>query len=278
MINPFTRIAAWKIVPSRAQNFVLGAQNFVLGARTYVVAAAGLAVGLGLLACPGERLSAGGGSGIENPALILAFRDPDGRPLPVTGRLRLFPERSGWKDSGLYVRELHGQDTAMIAPRDLQALPPGILSPDSLSPDSSLALNLIVSGNGVEGMLGGFRLRSDGSRGYALERSDSGGETGSRAEVANVVLGPPERSYTGSIPAEYVEKGFRVVFVPGSPYFALVNLDGSLLFPILPQGTFPVRAAAFSPLSDTLITFYCTPDSLSTDSPFAPGRWEICPP
>jgi len=267
MINPFTRIAAWKIVPSRA--------------RTYVLAAAGLAVALGLLACLGERLSAGGGSGIENPALILAFRDRDGRSLPVTGRLRLFPERSGWKDSGLYVRTLHGQDTAIITPRDLQDLPPGILPSDSLSPDSSLALNLIVSGNGVEGMLGGFRLRSDGSRGYAVERSDSGGETGSRAEVtevANVVLGPPERSYGGSIPAEYVEKGFRIVFVPGSPYFALVNLDGSLLFPILPQGTFPVRAAAFSPLSDTLITFYCTPDSLSTDSPFAPARWEICPP
>lgn len=244
-------------------------------ARAFVLAAAVLAAGSGLMACLGGGLFAGGGSGIENPALTLAFRDRDGEPLPVTGRLRLFPEGSDWTDSGLYVRTLNGQDTAIITSRDLQALPPKSLLSDSLSPDSSIGLNLVVSGNGVEGMLGGFRLRSDGSRGYALTRSDSEGETASKAEV---VLGPPALLYAGSIPAQYLDKGLRVVFVPGSPYFSLVGPDGSLLFPILPRGTFPVRAAAYSPLSDTLITFYCTPDSLSTDSPFAPGRWETCPP
>jgi hypothetical protein len=260
MLSPFSRNAR-KTGPAKA--------------RAFVLASAILSSGLVIMACFGNGPLAGGGSGIENPDLILAFRDRDGSPVRVTGRLRLFPERSGWRDSSLYARTLDGQDTAMVTSRDLQALPPGTLPSDSRSPDSTLGLNVVISGDGLEGMLGGFRLRGDGSRGYTLAGSDSAGKNGSRADV---VLSPPARSYSGSIPAEYMGKGFRVVFVPGSPYFSLVNLDGSLLFPILPQGTFPVRAAAFSPLSDTLITFYCTPDSLRTDSPFVPGRWESCPP
>jgi hypothetical protein len=261
MINPAPHSPARKTGPVRT--------------LTFVPAAMGLAAGLGLMACLGGGPLAGGGSGIENPALVLAFRDRDGAPLPVSGRLRLFPERSGWKDSGLYVRTLNGQDTAVITSGDLRILPPGILTSDSLSPDASLGLNVVVSGDGVEGMLGGFRLRGDGRAGYILERSDSAGKTEARAEV---VIGPSTLLYPGSIASEDMGKGLRVVFVPGSPYFSLVNQDGSLLFPILPQGTFPVRAAAYSPLSDTVITFYCTPDSLSSDRPFAPGRWEICPP
>jgi hypothetical protein len=215
----------------------------------------------------------GGGSGIENPALILAFKDAEGRPLPASGRLQFFDEASGWEDSSLYARTLNGQDTAMITSRDLAALPRGIAALDTLPPDSSVGFNISVSGSGKEGLMTGFRLKGSRSRGYTFTRAGSGRGAMLRAEFT---LAPPVLMFSGSIPGDQLDKGLRVVFVPGSPYFAPVALSGNLMFPLLPKGVFPVMAAAASPLSDTLFTFYCTTDSLDTGRPFAPGHWEPC--
>lgn len=245
-------------------------------ARSRARLAAGLAAASVLAACLGGGMLSGGGSGIENPALILAFKDGKGAPVQASGKLQLYYEGSNWKDSSIYSRSLSGQDTAMITSRDLQALPKAIARLEALPPDSSVGVNVIVSGNGSEGLLTGFRLRGSRNRGYSFARSASAAP---ESEVkAEFPLAPPVMMFTGSIPSDQMDKGIVVVFIPGSPYFSPVTLLGNMMFPILPQGTFPVKAAAPSPLSDTLLTFYCTTDSLHTDRAFAPGHWEPCAP
>jgi hypothetical protein len=234
--------------------------------------AAGLAAMLGPIAC--GLMTAGGGSGIENPALALTFKEQNGEPANISGNLRLYREASDWKDTGFYFRALDNQDTALISSRDLQSLPPGALPMDSLSPDSSMGFNIVVSANGMEAMLRGFRLRGNRSRGYTFERGPSGRDSGLNAEI---LLAQSVLLFPGSMPASERDKDIRVIFVPGSPYFAMVGANGSILFPLLPPGSFPVKAAAYT-LLDTSIVFYCTPDSLDTGRPFAPGRWLPCGP
>jgi hypothetical protein len=244
------------------------------GARALARLATGLAAMLILTSCFGDGRLSGGGSGIENPALVLAFTDGNGRPLRATGNLRLFRDGADWKDSSLYSRTLTAQDTAIITSRDLQALPGGIPPLETLPTDSALGFNIVVSGTDQEGLLRGFRLRGSSSRGYTFERSAARGNPFPQVDFP---LSPPVLLYTGAIPADQMDKLILIVFVPGSPYFSPVQPDGSMLFPILPKGIHPVQGAALSPFSDSLFTFYCTTDSLDTDRPFNPGKWVPCP-
>lgn len=238
-----------------------------------------------LAACQGEKV-AGGATGIENPGIMVAFQDERGS-LPVTGTLRIYDQRSGWLDSSIYSRPLVNQDTAHIHSRDLEVLLK-TLPGDSLAKDSILEFNVVVSGTDLEGILGGYRLKGSRSRGFTFEKSPASPDTSMRAKrtmvifdgaciKADLLLRPPVFLYPGLIVSSHLDKGINVVFIPGSPYGGWVNESGSLVFPILPQGTFPVRAASvfMSPVGNA-IKVYCTPDSLSTFRPFAPKRWEEC--
>ena len=149
----------------------------------------------GLIACDAKL--AGGGSGIENPGLALAFKGKDGGPEPISGRLRLFRENSDWQDTGFYSRTLENQDTVLISSRDLQSLAEPI-APDGLAPDSSFGFNVIVSSaDGGEGMLRGFRLRGSAARGYAFASASTPGKAG---EIVDFLMTQSVRLFSGTLP------------------------------------------------------------------------------
>lgn len=230
---------------------------------------AALALGALLTACGEGRLS-GGYDDVENPAILVALSDASGK-VPSAGALRLYARYQNPLLDSLPLLEVAGNGDSLVVEDSAvraafaRAQSLGIPSPGK----DTLEFNLIAAAEGGESFLGGYALikRTEGwgfirRVGNEVDYPDAKGVLARTHRLA-----PPVMGQTGSVGAKGVELGLKSVFIPGSPYGALLAGDGTFGMARIARGRFELKSVS----SDEKV--YTAADSLEAGAGYTASDW-----
>ncbi|MDQ2999844.1 MAG: hypothetical protein M3Y08_01085 [Fibrobacterota bacterium] len=229
------------------------------------------AAALHCLFCAKDKTVAGGYDDVENPALQLSLRDEAGKP--AIGQVQVYARYQNPIEDKVPVltRDLSGQTQAGI--RDttlLAAMERANLRGTPWPNRDTVEFNLIAVDTGRESYLGGFLLVKDPNGTFGFRRRLADGiayPDGKGSLKAAPVLAAPVLNLRGRIGAKGLGLGLKSIFIPGSPYRAAVETDGSFNLPRLAGGRYEVKASS----QDGKI--WSAADSLDTGAEYTASEW-----
>jgi hypothetical protein len=231
-----------------------------------------------IVACSDNGKLAGGYDDVENPALTLSLKDPQGKPYGAGGSevkvyarfqnpvldtvpvLTLAPSGAG---------TVRLDDTVLVAAMRL-ARARGIPWPTT----DTVEFNIVGSAPTAEAYSGNFVLSKSAGTVYGFrQRVDAATVLqADRKGTLSVTLsmGAPILGFHGSIGTRGMDLGLKSLFIPGSPYFAQIASDGSFTLARLGSGKYEVKAMS----DDGKV--YSAADTLNTDridSGYTASEW-----
>lgn len=217
-----------------------------------------------------EDKSSGGTDEVENPALTATLRTAGGQA--KAGAVRVFARYQNPAKDSLPVLDLAAGEKGAVIRADslLAAMEAASLTGVPWKDRDSVVFNLVGASGAEETFRADYLLLrgADGKLGYRrIHPPEGGGPYSNGSLSASLPLAPAVAAYRGSVGADGISLGLSVIFVPGSPYKASVAADGSFTFARIAAGRYDVRAL------DRDGKVYQPPDSLATDTTFAPADW-----
>jgi hypothetical protein len=222
-----------------------------------------------LLALLGLLCAACGGTDdVEYPALAVTLTNTTG---PTTGAVRVYAHFQNPVFDSIPVLDqpsLAGQTSIQITPTVLvnamtQAHARGIPWPNQ----DSLIFNLIGLNQSTAAFAPDFLLLRSGSTYHFEKLRGNSWVLNKNVLSGSLPLIPPAVNIHGQVGTLGAQLKLASIFIPGSPYSATVQADGSFILPTLAKGIYPINALS----QDSL--FYTSQDSLNTDSTFSAGSW-----
>lgn len=229
------------------------------------------------LAGCGDGPHAGGSDDVDNPALTVTLRSPDGlpygpgvasvyarhqNPLRDTEPLLALPVPAGG--------QIRISDSALVAAMETAAMR-GVPWPNRDSVEFNLvATEIAGQAPAGESHESGFLLVRVGAAGYQFSRR-LGGQI--RYPDANGVLASapaleaPVLELRGRVGPRGMELGLESVFVAGSPYKAEIAVDGTFILARLASGRYELSALAADEKT------YTAADSLVTGGEYSASDW-----
>lgn len=219
-------------------------------------------------ACLDEKV-AGGTDEVENPALTAVLAD--GQGMAASGSVQVYARYQNPLKDAAPILSLAADGKAKITDSMLllamnAAKTRGIpwKNPDTV------AFSLVGTNTTLEGFRGSYLLARPAGGAYRFRRVQPGEEAypdGKGSLSTAITMLPPALDYKGKVGPRGLELGLKSVFVPGSPYAAQVEADGSFAFARLAQGHYEVKAM------DKDAKVYSSFDTLNTAAEFAPSDW-----
>jgi hypothetical protein len=232
---------------------------------------AAIASALLCLSCAKDKTVAGGYDDVENPALKVTLLDAAGKP--AAGEIRIYARyQNPMEDSvATLTREPTAQSQVSIRDTALLAAMESAKSRGTPWPNrDSVEFNLVAIDTGRETYLGGFLLvkSPNGSYGFRRRLGDGIAYPDAKGSLKTApVMAVPVIALRGRIGAKGMGLGLKSVFIPGSPYRAQVEADGSFLLQRLAAGRYDVKAVS----QDDKI--WSAADSLVTGTEYTVSEW-----
>lgn len=228
------------------------------------------------LAC-GDPKVAGGYDDVENPAIQASLLDSLGQSHGA-GEIQLYARyQNPEKDSTpLIIASVPTgilgsiRDTALLAAMGRAKLR-GTPWPDQ----DTIEFNLVAIAAQVEAFQGDFLLVKGGNGAYHFLRRTGGSYAYADAKgvlATAPILANPVFNQRGNVGARGSQLQLRSVFIPGSPYWAKVESDGSFSIDHLARGRYEVKAVS----ADAKI--YSAQDSLAVGTEYLPADWSEADP
>ena len=220
------------------------------------------------IACDGRL--AGGHDDVDNPAIRVSLADPAGNPYGSAVVSLYARYQNYFKDSLPLLSIATVGDPVKVPDTVLQSAYARAQTRGTPWPaPDTLEFNLIATAPGGEAFLGGYALvrhltgwgfirRADGYTVYG----DANGLLAGSARLSAPILGQ-----RGQVGPKGMELGLKRVFVPGSPYAAILAPDGSFTFSHIAAGRFELKAVA----ADDKV--YTAADSLVAGQDYNASDW-----
>lgn len=232
---------------------------------------AAIAAGLLCLSCAKDKTVAGGFDDVENPALKVTLLDAAGNP--TAGEIRIYARyQNPIEDSiATLTRDPSAQtqvsirDTAIIA-----AMESAKARGTPWSNRDTVEFNLVAIDTDRETYAGGFLLVKSPNGAYGFRRRLGDGIAYPDAKgslKAAPIMAIPVLAMRGRIGAKGMGLGLKSVFIPGSPYRASVEADGSFLLHRLASGRYEVKAVSDND------KIWSAADSLDTGAEYTVSDW-----
>jgi hypothetical protein len=229
-----------------------------------------------LAGCGDGRLS-GGSDDVDNPALTVTLRSPNGLPYG-TGTAAVYARHHNpLRDSAPLLAlpvpaggTISISDSSLLAAMEAAKIR-GVPWPNRDSVEFNLVATDIpgqaASGEAFEG---GYLLVRVGAAGFQFSRHQGGqirypDGKGVLASAPNMAA--PILESQGRVGSIGMEVGLKSVFVQGSPYRAEIAADGTFILARLAAGRYELNALS----ADGKI--YTASDSLVTGEEFSPSDW-----
>lgn len=222
------------------------------------------------LAC--EDRVTGGYDDVENPAIALALKDNQGQPI-ASGDVRVYARFQNPASDSLplltYLTPATGTltlDDSTLMTAMAEANLRGAIWPDS----DTLEFNLVCRNSSHEVFANGFVLtREDNKFHFHQWLNENTLREADRLGRLDVVLNlkPAVLNFQGSVGVHGRELGLKSVFVPGSPYHAPTQEDGTFTLARLASGRYEIKAMS----QDGKV--YAAENRLNTDSSYTGENW-----
>lgn len=223
------------------------------------------------LFCAKDKTVAGGYDDVENPALQVSLLDEAGKP--TVGQVRVYAryqnpieDEAAVLSRNLSVQTRAGiRDTALLA-----AMAKANLRGTPWPNRDTVEFNLIAVDAGRESYQGGFLLvkGADGTFGFRRRLSDGIAYPDGKGSLkAAPVMAAPVLNLRGRIGAKGLGLGLKSIFIPGSPYRAAVETDGSFIMPRLASGRYEMKAASQNG------KIWSAADTLDTRAEYTASDW-----
>lgn len=228
----------------------------------------GLSAALLLAACLDEKV-AGGTDEVENPALTAVLVDAQGRE--ASGTVQVYARFQNPAKDAAPILSLAANGRASITDSALLLAMEGARTRGiPWKNRDTVAFNLVGTHAVLEAFQGNYLLVRPPGGAYLFRRVEPGAEAGPDGKGSlstAVTMRPPALAYKGKVGPRGLELGLRSVFIPGSPYAAQVEADGSFAFARIAQGRYELKAM------DKDAKVYSSFDSLNTSTAFVPSDW-----
>lgn len=207
----------------------------------------------------------GGSDGVENPKLEFDFGSETGAP--AAGRVALFGQSMNpvEDDRPLAAKDYAAGGKVAFTPDEMDAALEAVLvrrgGDVSDLGDTTVHFNLVAVSGDLEAFVPGFSYRRSGkSAGFAKNEGHAGGGYGD--VIRSYKLPKAIQGFSGRMGIYGMLNGFDYVFVPGSPYHAIVEKDSTFTLPRMSPGSYHLIAA------DTAThKLYRSDDTLNTSDP-----------
>jgi hypothetical protein len=219
-------------------------------------------------ACDGRL--AGGHDDVDNPAISVSILDTAGNAYGAA-EINLYARYQNPFNDSLPLLSIPSSGDPVNVPDTLvqsafaRAQTRGTPSPAA----DTLEFNLIARAPGGEAYLGGYALIRYFSGWGFIRRTEGFIIYGDAKGVlaSGVRLSAPILGQRGQIGPKGMELGLKRVFVPGSPYAAILSADGSFTFGHIAIGRYELKAIA----ADEKV--YTAADSLVPGSDYTSSDW-----
>jgi hypothetical protein len=223
------------------------------------------------LAC-GPAKVAGGYDDVENPAIQASLLDSLGHS-HGDGEILLYARYQNPEKDSTPLIQANVPTGATGAIRDtalLSAMGRAKLRGTPWPNQDTVEFNLVAVAAQVEAFQGDFLMVKGANGAYRFLRRTGGSFVYANAkgvlETAPIMANPVLNQH-GNIGARGLQLQLQSVFIPGSPYWAKVESDGSFSFEHLAQGRYEVKAVS----ADAKI--YSGQDTLVAGTEYLPPDW-----
>ncbi len=190
---------------------------------------------------------AGGTTGVENPGIELALADSTGKK-SSSGDISLWEKDQNpiQQPQALFKKTFKEMDKIHIKGTELQsAWEEFNLRLPGSKPDSLFRFNLVILSDQGSSIESGYELLRDSNGVFSLKRSTlndtlravKGGQVASSVQLAPLI-----NNSGGNIGIEGTAANLSHVYIPGSPFFAVVQSNGQFNFSQLPSGIHPLMS------------------------------------
>jgi hypothetical protein len=239
--------------------------------KTAPVYRAMLALAVFLCADCGDGPVAGGHDSVENPSVSVSLLDSAGKPYGAASVSVYARYQNPFKDS-LPLLSIAGSGDSAVKVTDtaLQSAFTRAKTRGTPSPSAdTLEFNLLASAPGGEAFSGGYALIHTLTGWTFIRRTGSDIAYGNAKGIlaGSARMQAPILGQRGQIGSKGLELGLKRVFVPGSPYAALLSADGSFTLDRIAVGRYELKAVA----ADDKV--YTAADSLTAGSDYSASDW-----
>ncbi|MDB5050622.1 MAG: hypothetical protein JWO30_3693 [Fibrobacteres bacterium] len=222
--------------------------------------------------CTRKDQVAGGYDDVENPAIQVSLLDDQQKPYGA-GELRIYARYQIPSKDSLPIIDQHVSAGTAVTIRD-SALVSAMVRAQTLGTpwpnQDTVEFNVNTVAPDGEAFLGNFLMARKPGGAFSMMRRTGGtlvhADTKGVLAVSPIMAGPVLHQ-RGNIGAHGLELGLQSVFVPGSPYWAQVQSDGSFVLARMAVGSYEVKAVS----ADAKV--YSAADSLTAGTEYLPSDW-----